>query len=121
MQFSTTSACLIKNGRTASDGGDHLPSETNVNIATNSIFTAYPNPAENNVTFSINVNSEETLISGYIANSFGERVATIAENKSFSKGIQYIDLALDNLPKGLYFATVYLSNNQKETIKLILK
>jgi len=78
----------------------------------------YPNPMNEQTTFQLNagVASNLTIV---VSDSQGQRVATLANGKSFSKGTHEISWRPDrNLPTGRYIVTVYSGSTKLQSIQV---
>lgn len=84
------------------------------NEAINS-FTAYPNPTSHNVTLNADVSYPANAIIT-LTTIQGADVRLIS--RRFEKGLNSVELDLQNLPSGLYIATISV-NGTKKSIKII--
>jgi len=73
----------------------------------------YPNPAQNS--FQIRLNQSEQLEAVTIKNTAGQTVLFL-ENMGDNK---LINIDINSLSKGLYFAEILLKNGQKTSVKLV--
>ncbi len=89
----------------------------NDDIQSNSI-KIYPNPVRDLATLEINTLKTDSRLLVVITNMKG---LTVYRNK-ISSGLNIIkeEINMGNLSKGVYAVTVYFSNNEKQTIKLML-
>jgi len=78
----------------------------------------FPNPMNEQTTFQLNA-GVATNLTIVVSNSQGQRVATIANGKSFSKGTHEITWHPDNnLPSGRYIITVYSGSTKLQSIQV---
>ena len=78
----------------------------------------YPNPMNEQTTFQVNT-GVDTNLTIVVSNSQGQRVATLANGKAFSKGTHEISWHPDrSLPAGRYIVTVYSGSTKLQSIQV---
>lgn len=93
--------------------------ESPAEAPTNKLLTAYPNPAQEQVTIVYQL-AQTSEVEIYLTNAMGQRVATIAQIKEQAEGKHEVLFDTSRLPKGLYLYTLQTAN-YKETKRLVIK
>lgn len=91
---------------------DYVLSSGLKNIAFDNMLSVYPNPASKQVT----VKHSEKLEKVELFNAVGQKV--LAQHM---EGLNKTSLNVESLPKGLYFITIYGSNGNSATRKLVVE
>ena len=94
-------------------------SHTQVNEIQDYDIEVYPNPTNNEINISYNLQNN-SIVDIYVVNLFAEKVLTISNNE-FQKANKYLKtVSLSNLVPAVYFIVCKI-NNETITKKIILK
>ncbi len=104
------------------DGSFEYSSTVNVKLDGSIGFAvqpAFPNPFNPSTTFSVRLQNEES-VTVRIIDAAGRLVETLVAGETMAAGVHNLSFHADNLPSGIYFATVHTAT-QSASIKLMLQ
>ena len=98
----------------------HLDITASINdqAAANTHFQAFPNPAQDQINISFNIDGAQTIAVD-LYNNLGQKVVTIAEPGKLS-GTKNVPFNVSTLPRGLYFIKATIGQ-RSECQKLLIE
>ncbi|OFX31374.1 MAG: hypothetical protein A2X08_10735 [Bacteroidetes bacterium GWA2_32_17] len=92
--------------------------ENTVNVLSEDVFIAYPNPFSTNTVINFSI-SEESHVSLQVYNYSGQKVVTLFNKPAIANKLYKTEFTTDNLPQGIYLGVLQI-NNKTKVIKLSL-
>ncbi|HNI44392.1 MAG TPA: zinc-dependent metalloprotease, partial [Chitinophagales bacterium] len=87
----------------------------------NLVLLAYPNPSDASLNLSFNLPNTEAVVSLYVYDMQGRLVNKVFEGNNVQNGVYSFDVKTEQLPRGIYMATLKTTQDRKSTKISIIK